>query len=315
MELDVWEGDWGLPSIDLTCLQVMAYSKFSGAPVKIKKSNWPLSKHGHLPVFKHGKKNTYTTFDDIVSHLQRQNYNTDDHLTPKQCSDIIAYTALLRDKLYPALLYVWWIDEKNYCELTRPWYARVLSFPLNYFLPGHQQRSAQKVIDNLWNNDLIEDSQKETAVYKDAQECLNLLSYRLGDQEYFFGKNPCSLDAIVFGFLAPLYKAKFPNAALQNHLKGCSNLTEFVQRILKKYFPLSPEEVEALKERELLEAEEKKDFPNKWRDIVLSALFACVVMFCYAASTAKINFSDDQDDSYLDDAQEYYDNKDREKNR
>ena len=23
MELDVWEGDWGLPSIDLTCLQVM----------------------------------------------------------------------------------------------------------------------------------------------------------------------------------------------------------------------------------------------------------------------------------------------------
>lgn len=27
---------------------------------------------GHLPVFKHGKKSTFTSFDDIVSHLQRQ---------------------------------------------------------------------------------------------------------------------------------------------------------------------------------------------------------------------------------------------------
>ncbi|GFX55038.1 hypothetical protein TNCV_2305602 [Trichonephila clavipes] len=43
MELDIWQGDWTLPSVDLTCLQ--AYAKFSGAPVKIKKTNWPLSRY------------------------------------------------------------------------------------------------------------------------------------------------------------------------------------------------------------------------------------------------------------------------------
>ncbi|CAL1262086.1 unnamed protein product [Larinioides sclopetarius] len=286
MELDIWQGDWGLPSIDLTCLQVMAYAKFSGAPIKIKKTNWPLSRYGHLPVFRHGKKNL-TTFDNIVSYLQKQNYNADGELTSKQCSDIIAYTALLRDKLYPALLYVWWIDERNYCEVTRPWYAKVLRFPLNYFLPGHQQRAAHVTIDNLWSSDLIEDSQKETALYKDAQECLNLLSHRLGDNEYFFGKNPCSLDAIVFGFLAPLLKAPFKNAALQNHLKACPNLQQFVQRILQRYFPLTPEELEALKKKEEQEAEEKKEFPHKWRDIILSGLFAAIIMLGYAAATAK----------------------------
>lgn len=66
--------------------------------------------------------------------------------------------------LFILQLYVWWIDGRNYCELTRPWYAKVLRLPLNYFLPGHQQRAAQETIDNLWSSDLIEDNQKETAV-------------------------------------------------------------------------------------------------------------------------------------------------------
>lgn len=77
---------------------------------------------------------------------------------------LITFPKFLLSCFYFCQLYIWWVDERNYSELTRPWYARVLSFPLNYFLPGHQKRSAQKVIDNLWNNDLIEDSQKETAV-------------------------------------------------------------------------------------------------------------------------------------------------------
>ncbi|KAG8156186.1 hypothetical protein JTE90_004379, partial [Oedothorax gibbosus] len=141
MELDIWQGDWTLPSVDLTCLQVMAYAKFSGAPVEIKKTNWPLSRY--------------------VSYLQKQNYNADGDLTPKQCGDIIAYTALLRDKLYPALLHIWWIHEKNYVQVTRPWYAKVLRFPLNYFLPGHQRRAAQATIDNQWTSDLIKEAERE----------------------------------------------------------------------------------------------------------------------------------------------------------
>ncbi|XP_042907147.1 metaxin-1 [Parasteatoda tepidariorum] len=312
MELDIWEGDWTLPSVDLTCLQVMAYSKFSGAPIKVLKTNWCLSRYGHLPVFRHTKKNTLTTFDNIVSYLQKQNYNADVDLSPKQCSDIIAYTALLRDKLYPALLYVWWVDEKNYCELTRPWYAKVLRFPLNYFLPGHQQRDAVKKIQTLWNSsDLINEDQKEIALYKDAQECLNQLSHRLGDNDFFFGKTPCSLDAIVFGFLAPLLKAPFPNAALQNHLKACTNLQKFVDRILQKYFPLSPEELEALKRKKEEEAEERNEFPNKWRNIIFSGLFATIMMLSYAATTVKIKYPTRNEDYAHDDYEHYYESSEK----
>ena len=33
MELDAWSGDWGLPSIDSECLKILAFAKFSGAPL------------------------------------------------------------------------------------------------------------------------------------------------------------------------------------------------------------------------------------------------------------------------------------------
>ena len=33
MELEAWSGDWGLPSIDSECLKILAFAKFSGAPL------------------------------------------------------------------------------------------------------------------------------------------------------------------------------------------------------------------------------------------------------------------------------------------
>jgi len=50
-----------------------------------------------------------------------------------------------------------------------------------------------------------------------------------------------SLDAIMFGHLAPLLKAPLTNSALQTHLKACRNLVSFCHRISTEYFPLSAE--------------------------------------------------------------------------
>jgi len=74
-------------------------------------------------------------------------------------------------------------------------------------------------------------------VYKQAEECISLLATKLGDKDFFFGQSPTSLDAVVFAHLAPLLKAPLPSAALQNHLKACTNLSRFVGRILQRYFP------------------------------------------------------------------------------
>lgn len=72
----------------------------------------------------------------------------------------------------------------------------------------------------------------------DAEKCLTALSVRLGEEKFFFGKSPTSLDAIVYSYIAPLVKVPFQQCALQNHLKACPNLMAFVSRISRAYFPL-----------------------------------------------------------------------------
>lgn len=47
---------------------------------------------------------------------------------------------------------------------------------------------------------------------------------------------PTSLDAFVFGFVAPLYKAGLPSSPLQSHLRQLDNVTRFCDNILAVYF-------------------------------------------------------------------------------
>lgn len=50
---------------------------------------------------------------------------------------------------------------------------------------------------------------------------------------------PTTLDAFVFGFLAPVYKVCFPRVQLQEHLKQLPNLCRFCDDILTCYFRLT----------------------------------------------------------------------------
>lgn len=99
------------------------------------------------------------------------------------------------------------------------------------------QRKAEEDLKALFGE--LEHDVLENLLLKEAQKCLTLLSERLGEAEFFFGKHPTSFDAAVFSYLAPLLKVPFPNSnQLTSHIKACDNLGSFVNRILKKYFPV-----------------------------------------------------------------------------
>lgn len=121
-------------------------------------------------------------------------------------------------------LYTFWAEPKNYVDVTRCWYAEHLPFPLNFFLPGQMQRHQlaklclQRADQSL---EVGEELEKEVSLqrkappppqrrcrgrglalkgagpasasclvpqlYRDAAECMNLLSQRLGSHKFFFG--------------------------------------------------------------------------------------------------------------------------------
>lgn len=277
IEVDVWGGNWNLPSVDQQSLQIMAYAKFCGAPVKINFTNNPFwSPNGTLPVLRQGAEK-FTSFQSMVSFLDSKKYSADVKLTPIQKSECFAINKLLEGKLHPALLYTWWVDETNYTELTRPWYASVLPFPFNYYYPGRYEREAKKYIETMFIDD--EDiTLIETHLLSDAQKCLTSLSVRLGEEKYFFGKSPTSLDALVYSYIAPLAVVPFHQCALQNHLKACPNLMAFVSRISVGHFPSAST---ATINKDLGKAEEIR-LRNKRVRNALSILFAVASMVGFA---------------------------------
>ncbi|XP_048656153.1 metaxin-3 isoform X2 [Marmota marmota marmota] len=209
LELSCWGGGWGLPSVHSESLVVMAYAKFSGAPLKVNfiDNTWRGSR-GDVPVL--------TTEDNTVS----------------QPAKILNF---LRKQLH-----TFWVESDNYFTVTKPWFASRIPFPLSLILPGRMSRGAlNRILLTKGEPPLYRVQEVEAQIYRDAKECLNLLSNRLGTSQFFFGDTPSTLDAYVFGFLAPLYKVRFPKVQLQEHLKQLSNLCRFCDDILNSYFRLS----------------------------------------------------------------------------
>uniref|UniRef100_F1N1D6 Metaxin-1 n=1 Tax=Bos taurus TaxID=9913 RepID=F1N1D6_BOVIN len=172
-------------------------------------------------------------------------------------------------------------DAKNYVEVTRKWYAEAMPFPLNFFLPGRMQRQYMERLQLLCGEHRPEDEEElEKELYQEAQECLTLLSQRLGSQKFFFGDAPASLDAFVFSYLALLQQAKLPSGKLQAHLRGLHNLCAYCAHILSLYFPW--EGAKAPPPRQTPANPETEEEPYRRRNQILTVLAGLAAMAGYA---------------------------------
>ncbi|KAF8366067.1 hypothetical protein PRIPAC_83896, partial [Pristionchus pacificus] len=67
---------------------------------------------------------------------------------------------------------------------------------------------------------------------------LKSISIFLADKPYFGGDHPTTLDATVFGHLAPFVYTPTPDGILTEHVKETyANLGQFIERVKEKYWP------------------------------------------------------------------------------
>ncbi|XP_005411645.1 PREDICTED: metaxin-1 [Chinchilla lanigera] len=282
MELFCWSGGWGLPSVDLDSLAVLTYARFTGAPLKVHKITNPWrSPSGTLPALRTSHGEVISVPHKIITHLRKEKYNADYDLSARQGADTLAFMSLLEEKLLPVLIHTFWIDTKNYVEVTRKWYAEAMPFPLNFFLPGRMQRQYMERLQMLCGEHRPENEEElEKELYQEARECLTLLSQRLGSQKFFFGDAPASLDAFVFSYLALLLQAKLPSGKLQAHLRGLHNLCTYCTHILSIYFPWDGAEVPPPRQTPAGPETEEEPYPR--RNQILSVLAGLAAMVGYA---------------------------------
>ena len=48
---------------------------------------------------------------------------------------------------------MWWIDAKNFVEFSRPLYAKLLPFPLNFYYPGQYEKNAKQMMASLFTEE------------------------------------------------------------------------------------------------------------------------------------------------------------------
>ncbi|KAM6968111.1 thrombospondin-3a [Aplochiton taeniatus] len=289
-ELFCWEGDWGLPSVNTECLIVLAYAKFAGAPVRLRSVTNPWrSPTGSLPALRTNQSESFSQPSDIIMHLKKQKYNADYELSAKEVADSLAFTSLMEQKLMPAMIYSVWVDPKNYVEVTRRWHADHMTFPMNYFLPGRMQGQQQERLRLIRGWEELEAGEElEKELYQEAVECMNFLSQRLGSRKFFFGDCPSSLDAFVFGHLAPILKSQVPNGKLRQHLVSLDNLNTFCCNILLLYFPSNGCDSYSRKVSSQPEGGDGDHVPNRRRKQLLSVLVALGAMLSYALLTGIV---------------------------
>ncbi|XP_007254760.2 metaxin-1b [Astyanax mexicanus] len=290
MELYCWRGDHGLPSVDVDCLTVLAYAKFAGAPLKVHKITNPWrSPTGILPALKTREEGSFSQPSKIIIQLRKQKYNADYDLSAKEGADTLAFVSLLEEKLLPALIYTQWVDAKNYVDATRRWYAENIPFPLNFLLPNRMHGRQLERLRLVRGDPALEPGEQlEKELYQDALECMTLLSQRLGSHKFFFGDSPSSLDAYVFGHLAPILKIKLPNNKLQQHINSLESLRQFCNNILVLYFPSESRELPTRKVSPQAEGGDFDNEPHKRRNQILSVLFAVGAMLGYAVLSGII---------------------------
>ncbi|CAO1422097.1 unnamed protein product [Diamesa hyperborea] len=298
MEIFVYKGEYGLPSIDFDCLRALAYIKLSGAPVKINAAANPFnSKNGFLPYLVEGN-NIYSGYDKIIHHLRTaKNYslNSND-----------AYISYLRDNLYPFFMYQMWGNPQN-IDTIRSLYAKRIPFPFNFYYPSKYIMKTNQVCETVASFSLEDpiENHETTDMSIRAKKCLNWISEKLANNEYFLDGTPTELDVTLYAYLALITKETLPSNILNGHAQACTNLQEYVDRFTKKLFNeselfISPEqkEGEQKKQQKSFNGEEEEEPKNVVRKrYLLSGLFAATAMMSYALFTGIFSIARAQDNN------------------
>ncbi|KAL4148396.1 hypothetical protein QTP88_002650 [Uroleucon formosanum] len=299
LEVESWKGDWGLPSIDYKCLEVLAFARFTNAPINIYHSNNPYrSVTGHLPVVSYNKR-LLMDRDSLIDCLEKQNLTPDFGLTSLQLAEEHAAISMIDAQLEPALLFAWWMDESNCLNFTKPWYRNALKFPFNWYYPNAYEREAKHKIYTLYNH-LDSDNDIMTEIYAEAIKCMNVLESRLGNNFYFFGSHPTLLDAVAYSYLGPLLKAPLTDNRLQSHLKTCKNLCIWIDRITREYFKIDWQAHKCNEKKKLEETKLQMNIiPWYKRDEtknVLIGIVTAITMVVYSFKIGLISVSDTSDE-------------------
>lgn len=174
---------------------------------------------------------------DCIARLRAVSVDLDASIAPGDRSELAAFTALVGAALVPATYYAAFGDWGNFTGTTRPLLAAGLPILIGPIEATFQRR---KLLASLHARGKLIESAAPQDIYKAAADAYAALDSRLrrgtGTGDYFFGKKPSSLDALLFGLLAVHRASPLLPPELRAQLAGCAALSRYLDRISELHF-------------------------------------------------------------------------------
>lgn len=189
-----------------------------------------MSPSGKVPFIRCGAF-VISELEPIVQFVNTKGISLTSQLENDQKCDIRAYMSLVHNVLENAELYLCWCDKETYNEVTKPRNGSVYPWPLNHLQNWTKRSHVIKRLKMMgWYSKTMDQ------VYHEVENCCQALADRLDGKEFFFGKNPTELDALIFGHLFTILTTPLPNSHIANIVRNFPSLINLVQRVEKDYF-------------------------------------------------------------------------------
>ncbi|CAG9821019.1 unnamed protein product [Phaedon cochleariae] len=214
------------------CLAVQAFLKMCHLDytVEPKPNAEAMSPTLKVPFIKAGRF-VIAEVEGIVQFINGKGITLTEKLDSEQKTDLRAFMSLLHNVMEIAELYVCWVDQETYNEITSFRHGSVYPWPLNHIQNRSKRNQVIKKLSAMnWYKKTLED------VFEEVDKCCEALSTRLGDGHYFFEDGPTELDALVFGHLFTILTTPLPKNDLAEIIRKYPMLIALVERIEKQYF-------------------------------------------------------------------------------
>ena len=222
---------YGLPNASPFCMKVETYLRMAGLAYECpRRASLSKAPKGKMPYIEDGDKRIADS-SFIVEYL-KQTYgeNLDAHLSERERAVALAVQRLIEENLYWAAIYSRWVEDAGF-KLTRHIFFAKMPPVLKRIVPHLARRGLRQ---EMHGHGMGRHSRDE--IYAIGCRDIAALAHILGDQPYFMGAQPSSLDATAYAFLANLMWIPIESPLL-DQAKKFPNLEAYCRRMKARYYP------------------------------------------------------------------------------
>ncbi len=221
---------FGLPNASPFCMKVETYLRMAQLPYECPRgASLRKAPKGKMPYIEDGDQRIADS-GFIVAYL-KQTYGDklDAHLGARERAVALSVQRLFEEHLYWAAVYSRWVDDAGFKVSSQIFFAKMP--PLLKQVVPHLARRGMR--QQMHGHGMGRHSRDE--IYAMGSRDIEALAHILGDQSYFMGDQPTSLDAVAYAFLATLMWIPIASPLL-DQTKKFPQLEAYCQRIKARFY-------------------------------------------------------------------------------